>query len=105
MKEDFPAKLGELPTIVQGFILAYMYNMYIHLDMYILYIYLNEYILTICLYSVHKAQKDGLISSAPGYAGLLGQLSSFRSALTSVATYGHIPVPLVYTQVGICPNT
>jgi len=48
---------------------------------------------------VHKAQKDGLISSAPGYAGLLGQLSSFRSALTSVATYGHIPVPLVYTQV------
>merc|ERR1712223_432125 len=48
---------------------------------------------------VHKAQKDGLIASAPGYAGLLGQLSSFRSALTSVATYGHIPVPLVYTQV------
>ena len=46
-----------------------------------------------------KAQKDKLITSAPGYAGLLGQLSAFRSSLTDVATYGHIPVPLVYTQV------
>jgi len=48
---------------------------------------------------VEKAQKDKLITSAPGYAGLLGQLSAFRSSLTDVATYGHIPVPLVYTQV------
>jgi len=48
---------------------------------------------------VQKAQKDGRIPNAPGYAGLLGQISSFRSSLTSVAAYGHIPVPLVYTQV------
>ena len=31
------------------------------------------------------------------------QISAFRASLTDVATYGHIPVPLVYTQVGkIC---
>ena len=27
------------------------------------------------------------------------RLSEFRTGLTKVATYGHIPVPLVYTQV------
>jgi len=46
-----------------------------------------------------RAQRDGIIKSAPGYSGLLGQISNYRSALTGVATYGHIPVPLVYTQV------
>jgi len=45
------------------------------------------------------AQGDGLIKSAPGFSGLLGQISAFRTSLTDVATYGHIPVPLVYTQV------
>ena len=28
------------------------------------------------------------------------RISEFRTGLTKVATYGHIPVPLVYTQVG-----
>ena len=46
-----------------------------------------------------KAQADGLIKSAPGFAGLMGQVAAFRASLTNVATYGHIPVPLVYTQV------
>jgi len=46
-----------------------------------------------------EANCEGRVKSAPGYAGLLGQLAAFRSSLTSVATYGHIPVPLVYTQV------
>jgi len=46
-----------------------------------------------------KAQKEDLIKSAPGYAGIMGMLSNFRSSLGDVATYGHIPVPLVYTQV------
>jgi len=46
-----------------------------------------------------KAQKEELIKSAPGYAGIMGKLSNFRSSLGDVATYGHIPVPLVYTQV------
>jgi len=45
------------------------------------------------------ALKDGVIKSPPGYNGLLGQIATFRSSLTKVATYGHIPVPLVYTQV------
>lgn len=27
------------------------------------------------------------------------RISEFRTGLTKVATYGHIPVPLVYTQV------
>lgn len=46
-----------------------------------------------------NAQKEDLIQSAPGYAGIMGMLSKFRSSLADVATYGHIPVPLVYTQV------
>ena len=46
-----------------------------------------------------KAQKEELIKSPPGYAGIMGKLSHFRSSLGDVATYGHIPVPLVYTQV------
>jgi len=45
------------------------------------------------------AMKDGQVKSPPGYNGLLGQIATFRSSLTKVATYGHIPVPLVYTQV------
>jgi len=46
-----------------------------------------------------KAFKDGIIKIPPGFNGLLGQIATFRSSLTKVATYGHIPVPLVYTQV------
>ena len=45
------------------------------------------------------ARQEGLISSAPGYSHLLCRLAQFRSSLTEVANYGHIPVPLVYTQV------
>ena len=46
-----------------------------------------------------RSMQDGLVKSPPGYNGLLGQIATFRSSLTKVATYGHIPVPLVYTQV------
>ena len=46
-----------------------------------------------------KAQTEDLIKSAPGYAGIMGMLTNFRSSLGDIATYGHIPVPLVYTQV------
>ena len=46
-----------------------------------------------------NAHRDGYITSAPGYAHLMGKLSEFRGALTEVATYGYLPVPLVYTQV------
>ena len=61
-----------------------------------------------------RCMQDGAVKSPPGYSGLLGQVASFRSSLTKVmdyckvlsaiqyrqvSTYGHIPVPLVYTQV------
>ena len=46
-----------------------------------------------------EAAREDLISNQPGYAGLLAKLGEFRAALTDVATYGHIPVPLVYSQV------
>ena len=46
-----------------------------------------------------RAKKEGFITSAPGYSHLMGRLSEFRGALTEVATYGYLPVPLVYTQV------
>jgi len=48
---------------------------------------------------LQKSMQDGIVKSPPGYNGLLGQIATFRSSLTKVATYGHIPVPLVYTQV------
>ena len=102
------------------------------------------------LWHFQIVEGDGLIKSAPGFSGLLGQvpqshkvashlsfklwlalcfsrkikldilpqigtnlllrklfvnrtfsfqISAFRASLTDVATYGHIPVPLVYTQV------
>ena len=34
-----------------------------------------------------------------GYSHMMLRISEFRTGLTKVATYGHIPVPLVYTQV------
>ena len=46
-----------------------------------------------------QAQEDGMIANAPGFKGLISKVAEFRSDLTSVAAYGHIPVPLVYTQV------
>lgn len=48
---------------------------------------------------LNGAQKEGLIKTAPGYSHMMLRLSEFRNGLTKVATYGHIPVPLVYTQV------
>jgi hypothetical protein len=48
---------------------------------------------------LQRAQKDGQIKTAPGYSHMMLRLSEFRTGLTKVATYGHIPVPLVYTQV------
>jgi hypothetical protein len=37
--------------------------------------------------------------SASGYTNLLVFLSNYRSALNEVETYGHVQVPLVYSQV------
>ena len=46
-----------------------------------------------------RAKKDRFITSAPGYSHIMGRLAEFRGALTEVATYGYLPVPLVYTQL------
>lgn len=48
---------------------------------------------------IHKALGDGIITSASGYTNLLLFVSNYRSALNDVETYGHIQVPLVYSQV------
>ena len=40
------------------------------------------------------------ICDVSGYSHMMLRISEFRTGLTKVATYGHIPVPLVYTQVG-----
>ena len=46
-----------------------------------------------------RAKKEGYITSTPGYSYIMGRLSEFRGRLTEVATFGYLPVPLVYTQV------
>ena len=46
-----------------------------------------------------RAQQEGLVRNAPGFKALISQVVEFRSGLCQVRTYGHIPVPLVYTQV------
>ena len=45
---------------------------------------------------IFSTNKNGAVS---GYSHMMLRLSEFRTGLTKVATYGHIPVPLVYTQV------
>jgi len=52
-----------------------------------------------CTEILSDAHKKKLTASPPSYNGLTGQVAAFRHSLTQVATYGHIPVPLVYTQV------
>ena len=48
---------------------------------------------------ITKAKKDGRFEDAPSYCGLVGKVCDFRRGLTQVASYGHVPIPLVYTQV------
>lgn len=48
---------------------------------------------------VRKAQMDDKFINAPSYSNLIKAIAAFRKSLTQVATYGHVTVPLVYTQV------
>ena len=48
---------------------------------------------------LNTAKREKFITNAPGFSHLLGRLSDFRKGLTEVASYGYLPVPLVYTQV------
>jgi len=45
------------------------------------------------------AHNDEDISGAGVYALLLLKITAFRESLTEVLNYGHVPIPLVYTQV------
>jgi len=45
------------------------------------------------------AHNDEQISGAGVYALLLLKITDFRGSLTEVLNYGHVPIPLVYTQV------
>jgi len=46
-----------------------------------------------------KAVSDQHMKFAVGYLPIQSDIAKFRAGLTKVETYGHIPVPLVYTQV------
>ena len=39
------------------------------------------------------------LANAPSYSNLVKAIAAFRKGLTEVVTYGHVTVPLVYTQV------
>jgi len=48
---------------------------------------------------IRKAQMDGRLVSAPAYTSLVAKVCDFRKSLTQVVSYGHVTIPLVYTQV------
>lgn len=48
---------------------------------------------------VKTAMMEERAANAPSYAALVKSISVFRANLTAVLTYGHVTVPLVYTQV------
>ena len=48
---------------------------------------------------VRKAMKDKRFANAPAYTNLVKSIAAFRKSLTEVVSYGHVTVPLVYTQV------
>ena len=51
------------------------------------------------LWSTEIADNDGNISSAPVYGFIQMNIAGYRQKLTDVLTYGHVPIPLVYSQV------
>ena len=48
---------------------------------------------------VRKAMKDKRFANAPAYTNLVKSIAAFRKGLSDVVSYGHVTVPLVYTQV------
>jgi len=51
------------------------------------------------LWSTELAENDDDISSAGVYGWIQGNIADYRAKLTSVLNYGHVPIPLVYSQV------
>lgn len=48
---------------------------------------------------MRESFSEGRMANAPAYVSIVNAISSFRKSLTGVVTYGHVTVPLVYTQV------
>ena len=48
---------------------------------------------------VRKLQLGDRIENAPSYTTLVARITEFRRGLNQVMAYGHVPIPLVYTQV------
>ena len=48
---------------------------------------------------MRESHCEGRMANAPAYVSIVNAISSFRKSLTGVVTYGHVTVPLVYTQV------
>jgi len=42
---------------------------------------------------------QGRFANPPAYTNLVARICAFRKGLTDVASYGHVTIPLVYTQV------
>jgi len=51
------------------------------------------------LWSTQIAEKDDAISGSPVYGHIQLNIANYRQQLTSVLNYGHVPIPLVYSQV------
>jgi predicted membrane chloride channel (bestrophin family) len=48
---------------------------------------------------IRKAQIDGRFATAPLNSMLVAKVCDFRKSLAEVASFGHVTIPLVYTQV------
>merc|ERR1712147_590294 len=46
-----------------------------------------------------KLGDEDRFANAPSYSNTVKAIAAFRKGLTDVVTYGHVTVPLVYTQV------
>ena len=46
-----------------------------------------------------QSQMEGRFENAPSYTNAIKGIMDFKKALISVISYGHVSVPLVYSQV------
>ena len=46
-----------------------------------------------------KAGQENRFANPPSYTNLVARICEFRKGLKDVVSYGHVPIPLVYTQV------
>jgi hypothetical protein len=53
---------------------------------------------------VRRAMMEDRMANPPSYSNLVKAIAEFRKSLTQVVTYGHVTVPLVYTQVCFFPS-